>query len=39
MRFIHLNHSNPALQPDSEERRRLEAAGFRVAVEGEDIGL
>lgn len=39
VRFIHLNHSNPALDPASPERRRLEAAGFRVAVEGEDIGL
>lgn len=37
--FLHLNHSNPALDPASEERRRLEAAGFRVAREGEDIWL
>ncbi len=38
-RFIHLNHSNPALDPGSVERRMIEDAGFSVAVEGEIIGL
>lgn len=37
--FTHLNHSNPALDPESPERRAIEAAGFRVAEEGEEIGL
>jgi pyrroloquinoline quinone biosynthesis protein B len=39
VRFIHLNHTNPALRPDSAERRRIEAAGFRVAEEGERVEL
>jgi len=34
LRFIHLNHTNPALR-DPEIRRRIEAAGFAVAQEGE----
>ncbi|HSL82107.1 MAG TPA: pyrroloquinoline quinone biosynthesis protein PqqB, partial [Thermoanaerobaculia bacterium] len=37
--FIHLNHSNPALDPRSPERRAIEAAGFRVAEEGEELPL
>jgi pyrroloquinoline quinone biosynthesis protein B len=37
--FIHLNHTNPAADPASAERRRIEAAGMRVAVEGERIEL
>ncbi|MEM0998168.1 MAG: MBL fold metallo-hydrolase [Bacteroidota bacterium] len=32
--FIHFNHTNPLLQPDSEARRQVEAAGFRVARQG-----
>lgn len=39
IRFIHLNHTNPALWPDSDARREIEAAGFRVAEEGERVGL
>ena len=39
IRFIHLNHTNPALRPDSPESRRIEAAGFRIAQQGERIGL
>ncbi len=39
VRFIHLNHTNPAQRPDSEARRTLEAAGFRVASEGEIVSL
>ena len=31
VRFIHLNHTNPALWEDSEARRRIESAGFHVA--------
>jgi pyrroloquinoline quinone biosynthesis protein B len=37
VRFIHLNHTNPALRPDG--RREVERAGFRVAEELERIGL
>jgi len=37
--FTHLNHSNPALDPGGAERRALEAAGFRVLDDGEEIGL
>ena len=39
VRFIHLNHTNPALQPNSEARKAIEAAGMRVAIEGERVGL
>lgn len=38
VRFIHLNHTNPALWP-GPERDRIVAAGFRVAEEGEVISL
>ncbi len=37
--FIHLNHTNPALQQGSAARQEIERAGFRVAEEGEIIGL
>jgi pyrroloquinoline quinone biosynthesis protein B len=37
--FIHLNHSNPALDPDSEARRMAESRGFFVARDGLDISL
>lgn len=39
IRFIHLNHTNPALRDDSAERREIRNAGFAVAVEGEKFGL
>lgn len=39
VRFIHLNHTNPALLPDSPARRAIQAAGFRVAEELEIFGL
>lgn len=35
----HLNHSNPALDPSSEARAAIEAAGFEVATLGQAIGL
>ena len=35
VRFIHLNHSNPALEADSDARRAIEKAGMHVANEGE----
>ena len=37
--FIHFNHTNPALQENSTERKTLEKEGFRVAFEGMQIGL
>jgi pyrroloquinoline quinone biosynthesis protein B len=37
--FTHLNHSNPALDKDGPARKAIEARGFRVAEEGEEIGL
>jgi pyrroloquinoline quinone biosynthesis protein B len=39
IRFIHLNHTNPALQADSPARREIERAGFHVAEVGERVGL
>ena len=39
VRFIHLNHTNQALWPGTKERAELEAAGFRVAEEGERVEL
>ena len=35
VRFIHLNHSNPALQPGSEAAGHVRAAGMGVAAQGE----
>ncbi len=37
--FTHLNHSNPALDPNGEARKAIEARGFRVLAEGEELGL
>ncbi len=37
--FTHLNHTNPACDAWSEARARIEAAGMRVAREGERIEL
>jgi hypothetical protein len=37
--FTHLNHSNPALDRDGPERRALEAAGFAVLEEGQELPL
>ncbi|MFN3240034.1 MAG: MBL fold metallo-hydrolase [Planctomycetota bacterium] len=38
LRFLHLNHTNPALH-DPALRRRIEARGFRVAEMGERVVL
>ena len=35
VRFVHLNHTNRALESGTPERRAIEAAGMRVAAEGE----
>jgi len=37
--FIHLNHSNPALDPQGTARKAIEAKGFRVLRDGMEIGL
>ncbi len=39
VRFIHLNHTNPALWPESGARQTVEDQGFRVAEEMERVGL
>lgn len=39
VRFIHFNHTNPVLAPDSAERRHVQEQGFRLADEGEELGL
>lgn len=39
VRFIHLNHTNPALWPDSEAYEGVVEKGFRLAEEGELIDL
>ncbi|MFY9344185.1 MAG: MBL fold metallo-hydrolase [Planctomycetota bacterium] len=38
IRFLHCNHSNPALH-DPAVRARIEAAGFGIAVQGERVAL
>jgi pyrroloquinoline quinone biosynthesis protein B len=37
--FTHLNHSNPALDPGGEARKSIEARGFRVLEEGDELDL
>ena len=37
--FTHLNHTNPATQPDDTADRAIQTAGMRVAVEGEIVRL
>jgi pyrroloquinoline quinone biosynthesis protein B len=39
VRFSHLNHTNPLLDPDSPERRALESRGFAVAERGDVLPL
>ncbi|MEK7468124.1 MAG: MBL fold metallo-hydrolase [Planctomycetota bacterium] len=39
VRFIHLNHTNPAHNPESREGRLVRARGFQVAKEGETFQL
>jgi len=39
VRFIHLNHTNPALDPASAAAREIDRRGYAVAAEGEEIGL
>lgn len=37
--FLHINNSNPALLPDSDERRQVERSGWQIAVDGMEIVL
>ena len=37
--FIHFNHTNPLLNPDSPERREVQHLGFKVATEGLELPL
>lgn len=37
--YLHINNTNPVLQPDGPERREAEAAGWTVAVDGMEIEL
>ena len=37
--FLHINNSNPALLPDTPERKALEAAGWRIPADGTEIVL
>ncbi|CAM2063772.1 Lactamase-B domain-containing protein [Sulfidibacter corallicola] len=39
VRFIHLNHTNPAIRPDGDARRQIERRGFAVAEERERRSL
>jgi pyrroloquinoline quinone biosynthesis protein B len=39
VRFIHLNHTNPAIWEDSAARAEIEEAGFAVADELERVGI
>jgi pyrroloquinoline quinone biosynthesis protein B len=39
VRFLHLNHTNPLLNPTSAESRIVEESGHHVAVEGERFVL
>ncbi len=39
VRLIHLNHTNPALDPASPAAREIARRGFAVAAEGDEIGL
>ena len=37
--FLHINNSNPALRPDANERKTLEAAGWSIPAEGMEISI
>jgi len=39
VRFIHFNHTNPALDPQSPASRAIHDGGFHLAAEGEKVGL
>lgn len=37
--FLHINNSNPALRPESDERARVEAAGWAILADGTELRL
>lgn len=37
--FVHINNTNPVLQPDSEARRAVRDAGWDIAHDGQEITL
>jgi len=37
--FIHMNHTNPLLNPDSPESRKVKFEGFNIATEGNRLDL
>lgn len=39
VRFIHFNHTNPVLQPNSKAARDIERAGMAIAAQGEKIEI
>lgn len=39
IKFTHLNHTNPALRKDSQERREIQNRGFQVVKTGMEITL
>ncbi len=39
VRFIHLNHTNPAIRPDDPARRSIQQAGMAVAEQGDIFDL
>jgi len=39
VRFIHLNHTNPAHNPQSNAAKQIRATGMRVAEQGERVNL
>jgi pyrroloquinoline quinone biosynthesis protein B len=39
LRYVHLNHSNPAAAPGSPAAREVQRSGCRVAADGDRIGL
>jgi pyrroloquinoline quinone biosynthesis protein B len=39
IRFLHFNHTNPAIDDESEAAKRIRDAGFGIASEGECVGI
>jgi pyrroloquinoline quinone biosynthesis protein B len=37
--FLHINNSNPALLPDTPERKAAEEAGWQIPADGTEIVL
>ncbi|MDP6528474.1 MAG: MBL fold metallo-hydrolase [Gemmatimonadota bacterium] len=39
IRFTHMNHTNPVLDPDSPDRRAVEGMGMRISEDGDEVIL